>query len=190
MDRRHGQNPRRHFLLDVGELIRLRTGGRAFRTNCATTKGFCHDVNETLFGPAPPSRVAFGAATPPEVGPSWYTNPLFEPFTGYPHGAPTLGPLTMGDNSIIYGLDTATLRNAPAMEPVLACTDTGLANCYFDLMSYCRDQGSLDEDAWPSRVTYASLLSSNNTYFGSSPVRLPQARVHGLTPPPPGHGRS
>ena len=150
--------------------------------------GFYHDVDETLFGPAPPSRVAFGAATPPEVGPSWYTNPLFEPFTGYPHGAPTLGPLTMGDNSIIYGLDTATLRNAPAMEPVLACTDTGLANCYFDLMSYCRDQGSLDEDAWPSRVTYASLLSSNNTYFGSSPVRLPQARVHGLTPPPPGHG--
>jgi len=147
--------------------------------------GLYHDVSSVIGTLHEPTGawVALGAATPPETGPLWYAYPLFQSFPGFsnPLGAPTLGPMEKGDNSIVYGLDTLTLRTAPNMEPVLACTDYSDANCYFDLMSYCRNQGPDAEDAWPSTVTYASLLSSNNTYFGSPQTPLPLAQPRGRT---------
>jgi hypothetical protein len=92
---------------------------------------------------------------------------LFQPFDGYPKGAPTLGPMTDGDNSLIYGFDSLTYNTMPGMEPVLSPTNMAPVpngpNCYFDLMSYCRKGGL--EDVWPSSVTYTALLSSINATF-------------------------
>ena len=165
------------------------TGRQTVSHEIGHNLGLWHDVDAKLFY-TDSSGSALGAAKPyPETGPFGYAYPLFQPFNGYPKGAPTLGPMTKGDNSLIYGLDTFTLRTARKMEPVVAGTDDGDPNCYFDLMSYCRNAGPDDEDAWPSSVTYASLLSSNNTYFGSAPLRLPHAQLHRRIAPPP-HGQN
>jgi hypothetical protein len=83
---------------------------------------------------------------------------------------PTLGYLNTGGNGRIYGLDSYAFRNQPencVLSSVEA--DTGDQNCYFDLMSYCRNGGP--EDVWPSSYTYSALLGS---IFGTFP--LPAAK--------------
>jgi len=142
--------------------------------------GLYHDVSLALFGkyveidnPNAPFD-ALGATN--ELGPLDYVYPLFQPFDGYPHGAPTLGPMTAGVNSLIYGLDTLTLKDtASAREPVVPPTNSDSAdlNYYFDLMSYCRPPGFANEDAWPSSATYLNLMQQINTYFGSGTIVLP-----------------
>jgi hypothetical protein len=51
-------------------------------------------------------------------------DPIYQPVEGVLK--PTLGPMTNGVNSLIYGLDTLTLRQKPNQEPVMDPTD------YFD----------------------------------------------------------
>jgi len=152
--------------------------------------GLYHDVNAAIFGTFDEDSftVALGA-TNNEFGPTNWVYPLLQPFKGYRHGAPTLGPTTSGSNSLIYGLDTLTLRAALTKESVVAPTnsDADDQNYYFDLMSYCRPAGPDDEDCWPSTVTYATLLTSinNYTYGPPSPLREPARR--GRTPPMRAH---
>lgn len=151
--------------------------------------GLYHDTDKSLFGTDPRNPLlALGVAG--ETAPAWYVYPLFQPFPEFGGQAPTLGPMTLGDNALIYGLDTLTLKTAPAMEPVLSPSESSDTdpNCYFDLMSYCRLKSPDAEDAWPSSVTYRSLLSSNNTYFGSPQTALPQVRHPGQGPAPRGGG--
>ena len=162
--------------------------------------GIQHDVSRSDFGVTllskahPTPFFALGACC--EQGPLNYEYPLFEPF--HSSKKPTLGPMTLGQNSLIYGLDTLTLRTT-IMEPVVAPTNSPtVANYYFDLMSQCTDgdcslistagatsyfreilsfctvpdcasDNSFPEQAWPSSVTYAALLSSINTTFPYSP---------------------
>ncbi len=83
--------------------------------------------------------------------------PLFQAFDG--DLRPTLGPMTLGDNSLIYGFDSLTYNTELDMEPVLSPTNA-VPNYYFDLMSYCQPIGTDDEDCWPSSVTYVALLQS------------------------------
>ena len=125
--------------------------------------GLYHDVSAALFGTTNGGSLALGAATPPEVGPTNVVYPLFQPFGGFPNGAPTLGPMTNGDNSLIFGFDSVT-------QNVLSPTNVDAEDIdyYFDLMSYCRPNGPADEDCWPSSVTYAALLQSINTNFGAA----------------------
>jgi sugar lactone lactonase YvrE len=152
--------------------------------------GLYHDVSAALFGTTNEgANVLALGATNDETGPTDWVYPFFQPFNGYPHGAPTLGPMTSGSNSLIYGLDTLTLRAAPTREPVVAPTNSvpDDPNYYFDLMSYCRPAGPDDEDCWPSTVTYATLLTSinNNTYGPPSPLPEPDGRIR--IPPTRGH---
>ena len=85
--------------------------------------------------------------------------PLFQPVSG---GAikPTLGPMTNGVNSLIYGLDTLTLKSAPAQNPVVD------PNVFFDLMSYCR-VGPLDR--WISKFTYNAMFDAITNSFAAAP---------------------
>jgi hypothetical protein len=128
-----------------------------------------HDVNAALFG-----TNAYGdplGANPgnPETGPTNWAYQGFQPFEGFTtNGAPTLGPMTNGDNALIYGFDSLTWRQAPPSQPpVLAPLQSGAGdlNYYFDLMSYCASDGP--EDRWPSSWTYATILSSNATLWGA-----------------------
>jgi hypothetical protein len=134
--------------------------------------GIYHDVSAALFGSTPPPfAFALGANPPPgsaETGPLNYAYPGFQPFLGFPNGAPTLGPMEEGDNALIYGFDSLTWRQAPPSQPpVLAPLQSGVGdlNYYFDLMSYCRSGGP--EERWPSSWTYATILRSNATLWGS-----------------------
>jgi uncharacterized repeat protein (TIGR01451 family) len=85
--------------------------------------------------------------------------PLFQPVAG---GAikPALGPMTNGANSVVYGLDTLTLRSAPAQNPVVD------PNVFFDIMSYCR-VGPLDR--WISTFTYNALYTAISNSFTVPP---------------------
>jgi len=137
--------------------------------------GLNHDVDSTIFGTTTIAtalggslQVALGACT--EKGPQDYTYSLFQNVDGYnPPQRPTLGPMFLpdgsGDNSLIYGLDTFALKttdDSPVLSPVELTF--GDLNCYYDLMSYCRNGGL--EDLWPSSATYASLAKQNNYIFG------------------------
>jgi hypothetical protein len=169
--------------------------------------GLYHDVDVTLFGrylnidspnalTAPYS--ALGACA--ETGPSNYVYHLFEPFQGYSDGAPTLGPMTEGSNSLIYGLDTLTLKDPThSFECVVPCTnsDATSSDYYFDLMSYCRPPLPADEDLWPSSVTYEALISEIYDQFSSptfpdiaasSPRRIPLPGIHHPRRPVPQGG--
>jgi len=74
--------------------------------------------------------------------------------------------MTLGDNSMIYGLDTHTL-DTTSLEPVISPV-----SC-FDLMSYCRL--GIPEDRWPSSVTYSNLLNSVNSQFDRPAILHPLA---------------
>lgn len=130
--------------------------------------GLNHDVSAVLFGTNVMrlSKSAKGACT--EVGAFNYVYPLFQPFPGSAELRPTLGPMTNGVNSLIYGLDTYTL-NATNLEPVLTPVPSppgATPNDYFDLMSYCYSGGP--EGKWPSSVTYKTLLTNINSIFNNS----------------------
>ncbi|HUD47917.1 MAG TPA: hypothetical protein VMR33_13870 [Candidatus Baltobacteraceae bacterium] len=147
-----------------------------------------HDVDGDTFGFTIFDGVVYALGACDEPGPPSYTYPLFQPFDGYPHGAPTLGPMTEGDNDLIYGLDSLTLNSTTA-NPIVAPTNSLNVSAYcFDLMSYC-DNGP--EDVWPSVVTYANLLNNINAIFGLSPP-MPQGRPQQLAGgrAPGGPGRS
>jgi hypothetical protein len=134
-----------------------------------------HDVSSNLFGTIlvpdaifGPKLFALGACT--ETGPSNSVYPLFQPVADYPAPGmrPALGLLPTsgaGDNSFIFGLDAFTVPNnsiSPVVSPIeIEYQDT---NCYYDLMSYCRNGGP--EDLWPSSFTYTSLIGSINSTFG------------------------
>ncbi|MGO8696734.1 MAG: hypothetical protein ACLQVY_03315 [Limisphaerales bacterium] len=145
--------------------------------------GIYHDVNASLFGsyPAMTRLVAAGACG--EQGPQFYDYSLFQPFDEYPKGAPTLGPLGSGDNSVVFGFDSLTYRTELDMEPVLAPLNDNPngANYYFDLMSYCYPaHGSGAEGAWPSSVTYATLMANiNNTFCGACQPFAPLSNSKG-----------
>jgi hypothetical protein len=153
--------------------------------------GLRHDVDASLYGTAQDSTgtyalggcgnldadCATGVITPACgtcVGPLNYAYPLFQPVLGYDRLKTTIGPMTNGDNSLIYGLDTFTLMTFP-QNPVLSPVEIdpfpGDPNCYYDLMSYCRNGGP--EERWPSSVTYTSLLSGINKVFGP-PAAVPR----------------
>lgn len=138
--------------------------------------GINHDVDKTIFQTTTIfnaltglQSVALGACG--EKGPLDYAYSLFQDVVGYnPPQRPTLGPMFQpdgsGDNSLIYGLDTFALKtttDSPVLSPVELTL--GDLNCYYDLMSYCRNGGL--EDLWPSSATYASLLKQNNYVFGT-----------------------
>ncbi len=135
-----------------------------------------HDVNTTVFGNTNDNGAIYALGACGEVGPATYAYPLFQPW-GLTF-KPTLGPMTNGDNSMIYGLDSLTLRTTtfdPVLSPTVDDSDSP-PNWYFDVMSYCTSGGP--EDLWPSSVTYPALLSSINATFGP-PGPAP-------TPAPPG----
>jgi sugar lactone lactonase YvrE len=128
--------------------------------------GRYHDTSYILFGMTNNNGTihAYGACD--EQAPDSYVYPLFQPFNGYPNGAPTLGPMTLGANYLIYGLDSLTL-DSTSMEPVVAPTNSPTVDGYcFDVMSYC-DHGL--EDVWPSSVTYTNWFDSINAIFGPGP---------------------
>jgi sugar lactone lactonase YvrE len=113
-----------------------------------------------------------------ELAPISSVYPLYQPFHGYayPPGAPALGPLTSGDNSLIYGWDPFALRyTLEAVVPPTNSTATD-RNYYFDLMSYCRPPGFDTEDLWPSSFTYKTLLQNIINIFGPA---TPMLRVGG-----------
>jgi len=62
---------------------------------------------------------------------------------------PTLGPLGLGENVKVYGLDTIQVR---VVQP----------EAFFDLMSYCANPGI---DLWPAKVTYEFLKNAVETRF-------------------------
>ncbi len=137
-----------------------------------------HDVSAKVFDTLQGTTVAaLGACE--EKGPIAYVYPLFQPIDGT--NKPTLGPLTNGQNALIYGFDSWTY-NTSTREPVLCPTNSNGGqmdpNCYFDLMSYCRNGGP--EDVWPSVVTYTNLLRSINAIFGSPSPSMASAPQGGV----------
>ena len=92
------------------------------------------------------------------------TNSVYPLFQMLPNGAiaPALGPLNLGVNALVFGVDTLTL-DTTNLEPVLSPYQ------YFDLMSYCR--GGL-EDRWAGVFTYQTLLGIINGNF-TVPPQLP-----------------
>lgn len=74
------------------------------------------------------------------------------------HRRPTLGPLALGENDKVFGLDTLQLRVAQPDQ-------------VFDLMSYCSTAGL---DLWPAKVTYEFLKGSiENRFSGPAPLVAP-----------------
>jgi hypothetical protein len=122
--------------------------------------GRSHDVSAAIFGTTP------GGSARGACGETGATNAPpypFQPANG--SLKPTLGPMTNGVNSLILGLDTLTLRTAPAINPVVVPTN------YFDLMSYC---SSSPLDLWIGKFTYLGIFNSINTTFGPpAPVQPP-----------------
>ena len=141
--------------------------------------GLNHDVDGTLFGfeiDAAGFMVAWGAC-PPErpAGPPNYVYPLFQPVPGQSELLPTLGPMTAGANSLIYGFDSKAYLYA-SVEPVVS------PYSYFDVMSYCGALVQDGKDKWPSSVTYASLLTAINATFGPAvavPLGVPRPKGEG-----------
>ena len=130
--------------------------------------GFPHDVNFKVFGFVTNAGVANTnlAGGSCNVGLSTDLQyPLFQPIPP-PNGVlkPTLGPMTIGANALIYGLDTFTLLNATNINPV---ADPN--NC-FDLMSYCRSNSPLER--WSSTYTYNGFRNRINTVFAAPPPAL------------------
>jgi uncharacterized repeat protein (TIGR01451 family) len=94
-----------------------------------------------------------------EGGPTNAVYPLFQPVAGGTT-KPAIGPMTNGVNSLIYGLDTLTLKSAPVQNPVVD------PNVYYDLMSYCRGG---PQDRWISTFTYNALFNSISNSFTAPP---------------------
>jgi len=148
--------------------------------------GLNHDVDKSIFGMTTipngllgPEIVASGACN--EKGPLDYVYPLFQTVDGAPAPGykPALGPLYAGDNSLIFGLDAFSVNNS-SDSPVLSPLELNIGdeNCYYDLMSYCRNGGP--EDLWPSSVTYTSLFNDINKFFGTTNASPGLARAQFL----------
>jgi uncharacterized repeat protein (TIGR01451 family) len=98
------------------------------------------------------------------------TNSVYPLFQTLPNGAmaPALGPLNLGVNALVFGVDTMTL-DTTNLEPVLSPYQ------YFDLMSYCR--GGL-EDRWAGVFTYQTLMGIINGNFTVPPQLPPLGQLH------------
>lgn len=70
---------------------------------------------------------------------------------------PTLGPLDLGDDSIVFGWDS---EQRWIVDPTR----------YFDLMCYC---GAAPIDRWPSRDTIAFAKAAIESRFGGAPLGAP-----------------
>ena len=84
---------------------------------------------------------------------------------------PTLGPMTDGEDNLIYGLDSYQIQNngLPVADPKAS----------FELMSYC-DQFAYN---WPSVYTYTNLIQAISERYGVSPIApLPQAAGFAASP--------
>jgi hypothetical protein len=144
-----------------------------------------HDVNTNLFGTIYTNGAIHAKGACDETGGMLdYVYPLFQPCEG--RLMPTLGPMTSGDNSLIYGLDTLTLH-ATNLEPVISPTNSRTCTPCFDVMSYCGADFTNPEDEWPSSVTYTALLSSISNTFGS-PTPMQEGRARLLARPWPKGG--
>jgi hypothetical protein len=122
-----------------------------------------HDVSKALFGVTRDGD-ALGACDEP--GDRDYAYPLFQPVPP-PTGPlkPALGPMLIGTNALVYGLDTLTRAEAPQINPIAD------PNADFDVMGYC-DHAPLQW--WISSFTYPAMLTYiTNTFLPPPP------------PPPP-----
>lgn len=72
----------------------------------------------------------------------------------------TLGPLHLGDNAKIFGLDTN-----PSHFAVVDPTRN------FELMSFCGRASQLNTFRWISKSSYATLVTAINQRFGPAPVQ-------------------
>ena len=128
-----------------------------------------HDVHRLIYGTSQAGRVANGACNGEQGGLN-YNYPLIQP-APTPAGPPkpTLGPMTNGVNSLVFGLDTLTLRTAPEHNPVAD------PNLDFDVMSYC-DHAPLQW--WISTLNYSAFFTSITNSF-----------VPPVPPPPLGGAR-
>jgi hypothetical protein len=129
-----------------------------------------HAVSGALFGTfidATGTRVANGTpACSAIVGPTNVTYPLFQTVAGLYVNKPALGPMNSGTNSLIYGLDTLTYRNAQPYNPIAS------PYVYFDLMSYCGVQPVLPGTPlswWISTYTYTNIFNYVTNNFGGPP---------------------
>jgi hypothetical protein len=155
-------------------------GGQTVSHEISHNLGLQHDLDTNIFGIELIDGNPQGLGACLEFGPEDYQYPLFQPFDGYLK--PTLGPMTNGDNSMIYGLDTLTYFTTllSELEPVVSPTNYSgsSSDAVFDLMSYCYD-GAL-EGSWPSSVTYLNLYNRITNLFAASPqplARSPRADV-------------
>ncbi|MGO8929776.1 MAG: hypothetical protein ACLQU3_23160 [Limisphaerales bacterium] len=130
--------------------------------------GLFHDVSAAIGTYTTDDGITHAEGECGEGGPKNYIYPLFQDvaLTGPPTIRPALGPMDSGFDSLIFGLDTLTLRTVPALNPVVSPYD------YFDMMSYCN--GSPILDRWPSSFTYTNLLNSINTNFIGPPPAPPK----------------
>jgi uncharacterized repeat protein (TIGR01451 family) len=90
--------------------------------------------------------------------------PLYQSVAGLYVNKPALGPMNNGSNSLIYGLDTLTLKSAPQYNP--------LASPYvlFDVMSYCATvPQSLPLSWWISTYNYSGIYTYATNTFGTAP---------------------
>ncbi len=137
-----------------------------------------HAVSAALFGTFIDATGATAARGTPACsaisGPTNVTYPLFQTVTGLYVNKPALGPMNSGTNSLIYGLDTLTFRNA---QPYNALASPYV---YFDVMSYCGVQPVLPGvplSWWISTYNYTNIYNyvTNNFAgpFGGGPAPGP-----------------
>lgn len=120
-----------------------------------------HDISQALFGTVTDSSGTYAKGKCGEAGDLNYVYPLFQTLNGAQ--VPALGPLANGDTSLIYGLDSLAIKQAPGINPVLDPT------AYFDFMGYC---SIAPLDFWPSSFTYTNLLSTIHSNFGPVSIQL------------------
>ena len=167
------------------------TGWQTVSHELGHNLGIDHDVNSGIFGITNEldankniiDMEAKGACM--ETGGLYTDYPLFEPVAGFTDESPALGPMTLGDNALIYGLDTQTVTN-DAAEPVLSPVNSASVTAYFDLMSYCPAPPRPPEDRWPSTVTYSNLITGIKSLFGTSTPALASVRSRLPQPQPQG----
>jgi len=111
--------------------------------------GLYHPVHSRYTPPGP---------TRDKLGPCGEQAPASEPDFPYvyminEHDRVTIGPMDLGEQQLIYGLDTHGMEVADPRE-------------HFELMSYCGEKSG--QWQWVSDITYKRLLNSINNTFGSS----------------------
>jgi uncharacterized repeat protein (TIGR01451 family) len=127
-----------------------------------------HAVSAALFGTFVFSGTTYANGTPAcsaISGPTNASYPLFQrvPPPGGPY-KPALGPMSSGDNSLIYGLDTLTYRTAQQYNPIAS------PYVYSDVMSYC---GTLPLSWWISTYNYTNIYNYVANNFSGPPGGRP-----------------